>query len=747
VVLLAIAARSAQTQDPPSSSAAVDDGVEVLARGPVHEAFASTAEFPINGSPVIVKAPPEAIEELPPEQKPEGENVQWLPGYWSWDDDRSDYLWVSGFWRNAPPSRVWVAGNWREVAGGFQWVQGFWKQVRPLAAAQAAPPVEEIRYLPPPPPTIEIGPTIPAPEETSVYVPGCWVWQNRYVWRPGVWITHRPGWIWTPARYCWSPAGYVFVDGYWDYPLDSRGLLFAPVYFSRPIYAAPAYVYSPTIVIAEPCLYGSLFVRRGWGSYYFGDYFDRRHVGLGYTSWTGLNVNFAAGGVNVNLNVGRGGYAYDPLWSYYRTTHRHNPAWIGGMNDLYTGRYRGTILRPPHTLVQQRTVVNNIANNTVNIVNRNEVKNTIVTNNVVNNINNVTMLTSITNVQRSVVNAPQGKSSEVVRTERVKLQPVNLESRVQEQSAAGQIRKVGAERRNSERQIATQGGPPKSATDTPRTAPLAVPQPVVARSRPRDTANTPPPNPLQAQPVTPKGGPNVEPKTGIPAPTPRVEPTPAPKIAPSPAPLIDPKTPAVPKSEPKMPNTTPKTTPPVDSKLPPTGTQTTPKGEPKGSSPPIPRFPPVANPPMKTPPAPMPKPMVTPPQPAPMPKPMVTPPQPAPMPTGKPPQSTTVPPPRSNPPTLPPVPAPKTVPPITQPPQPQPRPAPPAVQPQQRPQPPVTQPRPQPPVPQPRPQPPVTQPQQRPVPAGTQPPQPPPMNGPPQAKKPRGNPGQPPPPS
>src|SRR6188474_975668 len=50
------------------------DGVEVLTRGPVHEAFAGTITFDPQPGVVVKKPAPEAIEELPPEQKPEGAN-------------------------------------------------------------------------------------------------------------------------------------------------------------------------------------------------------------------------------------------------------------------------------------------------------------------------------------------------------------------------------------------------------------------------------------------------------------------------------------------------------------------------------------------------------------------------------------------------------------------------------------------------------------------------------------------------
>ena len=113
--------------------------------------------------------------------------------------------------------------------------------------------------------SLESGPTVPAPGASYVYVPGSWVWRGRYVWRPGVWVAYRPDWVWVPARYSWTPAGYVYCEGYWDYPLARRGVLFAPVAFARPVYARPAFVYTPVYVVSEPCMVGALFVRRGYG--------------------------------------------------------------------------------------------------------------------------------------------------------------------------------------------------------------------------------------------------------------------------------------------------------------------------------------------------------------------------------------------------------------------------------------------------------------------------------------------------
>src|SRR3954465_10106698 len=95
---------------PPSDSR----GPEVLARGPVHEAFAEPLNLQATEPLVVDATPPRPVEELPPEERPEGNNVQWIPGYWAWDADRNDFLWVSGVWRDCPPGQRWVPGYWNQ---------------------------------------------------------------------------------------------------------------------------------------------------------------------------------------------------------------------------------------------------------------------------------------------------------------------------------------------------------------------------------------------------------------------------------------------------------------------------------------------------------------------------------------------------------------------------------------------------------------------------------------------------------
>ncbi len=644
------------------------EGIEVLAKGPVHEAFAATAEAPV-APPVVAKQPPEAIEELPPDQKPEGDNVQWIPGYWHWDEEGAQFIWVSGFWRQPPPGRVWVPGSWREVKGGWQYVPGFWAELAPRQPGQPLQPQPEIEYLPQPLPSLEIGPTVASPGEGYFYAPGSWVWRNKYLWRPGVWVEHRRDWVWAPARYNWTPAGYVFCDGHWDYPLATRGVLFAPVAFARPVYARPAFVYTPAYVVAAPSLTGALFVRRGYGNYYFGDYFDNRYVDRGYNAWCGT---VGRGGFSIGFTTGRS-FGYDPLWSYYSANYRNSPRWQGGVNDLYTGRYRGDVPRPPTTLVHQNTAIN-----------------TITRTNVTNVTNNITVVDGAARVgNRDVSNvamvAPLRVAPDLQQT---RFEAVNAERRRDEAQAARQIRDVGAQRTRLETAAvaqapvapATPNNPRPAAAVPPRTIKLDVPAVAAQRAAVATEAKAPPPNPLRA---------NTNPGA-------RTDPRPQANPAANPPPRVDaPKIDVRPKVDPAI--------APANPAISPRPKIDTPKVDPKPPAPVVQPKPPMNLPPVVQPRV-EPKPIVTPPV-----APRVDPKPPAPAPVVQP----RIEPPKVNP--LPPVqprvePKPVTVPPVNQPPVIQPKPPAPVVQPRPQPVAPVVQP------PAPRIQPPaVVQPKPQPI--------------------------------
>jgi hypothetical protein len=264
---------TADSSRPPTVANASASEPEALTRGPVHEAYAEPIVFNPTPGPIIPKAPPAAIEEMPPDQKPKGENVAWIPGYWAWDDERDDFLWISGLWRDLPPGRQWMPGYWADADGGHRWVSGYWAAVEQQSA----------NYLTEPPRSLEAGPNVPAPSTHATWTPGYWFYRDtRYVWRPGCWIMAPASWVWIPHHYVWSPCGFVFVAGYWDHALDTRGLLFAPVVMPPVLVAQPAFVFTPAVVIQQTVLVDNLFCRPAWGHYYFGDYYAPAYVQSGF---------------------------------------------------------------------------------------------------------------------------------------------------------------------------------------------------------------------------------------------------------------------------------------------------------------------------------------------------------------------------------------------------------------------------------------------------------------------------------
>lgn len=305
-----------------------DEAVEPLGAGAVHEAFAEPVVFDPEPGETVAKEPPEPIEELPPDEKPEGESVTWIPGYWSWDEDRENFVWISGFWRDIPPGREWVPGYWNKVKNGWQWVSGYW----------SSDEVEEVEYLPQPPKTLESAPSTPAPSSDHIWVPGCWTWREvRYVWRPGYWVVCRPDWVWVPARYVWTPGGFIFVDGYWDLPVVRRGVLFAPVAYRAPVYVRPAYRYTPSVVVNLSLFTTHLWVRPTRGCYYFGDYYAPRYRTVGYQPWCHFHT---------------GHHGYDPIFVHrqYTEVHVHkNTTWVTSIQRDYHRHVDVVDTRPART--------------------------------------------------------------------------------------------------------------------------------------------------------------------------------------------------------------------------------------------------------------------------------------------------------------------------------------------------------------------------------------------------------------
>lgn len=583
------------------------EGVEVQTRGPVHEAFAGVISFHPEPGVVAPKAPPADIEELPPDQKPEGDNVAWIPGYWAWDDDRDDFMWISGIWRALPPGRQWVPGYWAAADQQFQWTSGYWAD-----AGQT-----EVQYLPEPPASIEQGPNVDAPGDDQTWIPGTWIWnQNRYAWQPGYWAPVQQNWIWVPSCYVWAPGGYIYVNGYWDYSVARRGMLFAPVYFNQNVYSRRGFSYSPYVVINAAVFANQLFLRPNYQHYYFGDYYASNYTSAGFYPWFSFNSRR---------------FGYDPFYAHQTWQNRQNPKWSQSLQANFKNRVDHENARPPRTLVAQQARLKDGAGAKDND------------------------LAIATRIDQIGTNKEQS----------VKLQKLDKAERQQFAKQGLEVRQFQADRKKLDAEPA---GDAKTSSDAPRRTAKLSKSPIAAKAvaegaadqappmapkapqadlkvepKPRDPADRPSnakrnPKEMKQDPkaVQPKGKPKAEgqpdskpvPKDepdSVPTPKnkPKADPTPkpsAPKVDPMPAPKVGPKTEPMP--SPKVgPKTEPMPSPKVGPKpKPEPKPKVEPKPEPKAESKPEPKpkVEPRPEPAPKAEPKPAPKPKVEPkPEPAP----------------------------------------------------------------------------------------------------------------------------------
>lgn len=301
------AAPAEVASEPPTGA---PEPVKALVEGPLHEAFLSPAKN--RDRPRVEKAPPPPVVERPGVDRPSTE-AQWIDGYWEWDAGRSDYLWVTGTWRVAPPGRFWVNGYWKRDDAGWYRVDGFWsdRQTDRLDFRKEGPPAER--------PTEDVG---QAPASDTFYVPGQHVPDGDGVrWQAGYWTKTQAGWSWVPASWVKQPEGWTFQEGYWDRVLEDRGTLFAPAEVSQAAQASGEVVYQPVAQIAPETynlLYGSLGRPTSAYDGYPGCYFDPSGRYFGYADYgniglyTGyLDAPYAGSLGYPYASSGLGGYGYD----------------------------------------------------------------------------------------------------------------------------------------------------------------------------------------------------------------------------------------------------------------------------------------------------------------------------------------------------------------------------------------------------------------------------------------------------
>jgi len=366
--LALVATTSAQPPLPPPDKSEAKDGaqpadqpepgVKVAEKGPIHEAFAQPGAETRGKGMTAPKKPPAPVPELPPETKPDGENVKWVPGYWQWDKEKEDFIWISGFWRNVPPGRTWQAGEWIEKNGTWMYTPGFWRPTN----------MNNWRIdLPEPPTSVESGPSTPSDDPNAIWIPGQWEYRNdQYVWRSGYWAHSNDDQVWQPGQYLATGSGYSYCPGDWDYPLEDRGLLYAPVYFTQPLWQTPGWYYRPRFALGlgfgyggwgSGGLFGSLFYGPGYNNYYYGNYYNPWYTGgswLGYGSpfWSpvfsfgfGFGSAFGGWGGYYPWWYSRGGY-HNPLWNHYCWLNRTNPHWANTVRSTSFARAAGVAPRP-----------------------------------------------------------------------------------------------------------------------------------------------------------------------------------------------------------------------------------------------------------------------------------------------------------------------------------------------------------------------------------------------------------------
>ena len=244
--LLLLPALRGQDAAPDNAPPPVPKGIEVLARGPVHEAFASLTAEP-QPTKAVAKKPPKPHRGDAARRETRGRRPSGSAATGPGTTTAATSSGSRGVWRTPPPGKQWVAGYWRDEGDGAQWVPGFWS---PSRAKEDAP--QDVTYFPKPPDPparrragdAALGrhaSTSPATGTgTAPTTPGA----------PATGRASSPTTSGCPPTTAGRPAGYIYIAGYWDSP-SSAAASCTPRSSSIPTSSMRRYVYTPAYAVDD----------------------------------------------------------------------------------------------------------------------------------------------------------------------------------------------------------------------------------------------------------------------------------------------------------------------------------------------------------------------------------------------------------------------------------------------------------------------------------------------------------------
>ena len=264
---------------------------------------------PVPG-PVVPKEPPPNISEDPPAQKPDIDNVQWVPGYWAGDAPQQQFLWISGVYRVPPQDRNYIPGYWTTSEDGCAGCPDSGR-----AAKYRIPPIRLS-----PPLARQWRPDLEAPTTIRSTSPGPDL-AARSLRLAARLLVRRAGWPRLDSALLSVDAERLRLRR-WLLGLSAARSRrdVAPVYFSQPLWNNSNWSYQPSYVVSPSSFLDSAFTN-GPG-FYFGNYYG--NAGAGFNPWY----------------AGRG--RYDPTFGYNGLK---NPAWLAGARQNYAGRMRRNLER------------------------------------------------------------------------------------------------------------------------------------------------------------------------------------------------------------------------------------------------------------------------------------------------------------------------------------------------------------------------------------------------------------------